>query len=100
MMKSSRSPTISGGVSPHSSFVQAHMPYGRSRNQSMAPTGTSPSASTTSWSDRPRVTIRSGFAVISVVPYLCSTETGNTDPGSLALSAGAFPAALRRRRKR
>jgi len=58
---------------------------------STTPTGLTPSASTASWSVQPTVTTRSGGALISVVPYLCSMRTGAAPPAAASASPSESP---------
>ena len=58
------------------------------------PTGTTPSASGTSWLAHATVATRSGRSSIVVVPYTCSIDTGNVDSALLDSStAGAAASA-------
>jgi hypothetical protein len=66
----------SGVAEPSAALAQGHTAEGWSPYQSRMPTGTTPSASTVSWSVNPTVTTRSGGFGITVVPNLCSTDTG------------------------
>src|SRR5262245_32105559 len=80
---SSADDSTSGAAPPRRSTAHGHVAWGWSPYQSRMPTGTTPRASRASWSVKPTVTTRSGFAGTTVVPYLCSIETGN--PAAVAV---------------
>lgn len=91
----STSVSTSGGVAlPSLSFAHGQTAPGYSPNHSVVATGTTPSASSASCSTRPTTTTRFGSAVISVVPYLCSIDTGKADvsaPAVVPPSAAVSP---------
>ena len=75
-------------------MAHGHVANGCSPYQSRMPTGTTPRASSESWSENPTVTTRSGWLGIVVSPYLCSIVTGNAD------DAGSRDTGRRRRPRR
>src|SRR5690348_14759748 len=68
-----------------------HGYVGYSVNHSRVLTGTTPSASTGSWSFQPTVTTRSGCLSIVVVPNLCAMLTGNAAAADPEAAGAAAP---------